>query len=122
MASVAALHVEAPLSWAATASEVEPTTAPVEGDAAAGSKLAHAPAGAAEADEATKAKTVKYLWSEAHDARLRSLVEELGACKWAELARRMEELRGECEPFRSGKQCRERWYNHLDVAVSKQEW
>jgi len=72
--------------------------------------------------ENTKPKTIKMHWSELHDERLRNLVAELGAGRWAELARRMEAARGESEPFRSGKQCRERWYNHLDVRVDKQTW
>jgi Myb-like DNA-binding domain len=29
---------------------------------------------------------------------------------------------GEVFGERNGKQCRERWYNHLDPAVNKGEW
>eukprot|EP00966_Prymnesium_polylepis_P139191 3216112-Prymnesium_polylepis.1 len=74
------------------------------------------------ADTPGKTKTVKTLWTEAHDIRLRGLVDELGACKWAELARRMALLNEPGAPLRSGKQCRERWYNHLDAGVSKHDW
>ena len=68
-----------------------------------------------------KPKTVKFSWTEPHDERLRDLVGDLGVGKWAVLARRMEALRGEGDPARSGKQCRERWYNHLDDRVDKNE-
>jgi len=71
---------------------------------------------------AGKPKVTKFAWTEHHDIRLRGLVEELGIGKWAVLARRMEELRGEGEPSRTGKQCRERWFNHLDHRVDKNEW
>jgi len=69
-----------------------------------------------------KTKTIKMHWTELHDERLRNLVAVLGAGRWAEIARRMELARAEGEPFRSGKQCRERWYNHLDAKVDKQHW
>lgn len=37
-----------------------------------------------------------------------------GVTKWSDIAERI--------PGRMGKQCRERWYNHLDPALKKTPW
>lgn len=37
-----------------------------------------------------------------------------GITKWSEIAQRI--------PGRIGKQCRERWYNHLDPSINKNSW
>jgi len=47
-------------------------------------------------------------------------VQKYGIRKWTVVAQKMEELynlRG-----RSGKQCRERWHNHLDPNINKKPW
>ena len=54
-------------------------------------------------------------WSASEDEALKALVAALGVGRWADLARRMGEER-------TGKQCRERWHNHLSPAVDKQDW
>jgi hypothetical protein len=54
-------------------------------------------------------------WDEQEDAALKALVTELGVGRWADLARKMGTVR-------TGKQCRERWHNHLSPAVDKNEW
>ena len=59
-------------------------------------------------------QTVKGPWSEEEDAILRSLVEKFGPKKWSTIA---SYING-----RIGKQCRERWLNHLSPAVSKDVW
>jgi len=48
------------------------------------------------------------------DAKLRGLVDVYGTAKWSVVAG---ELGG-----RSGKQCRERWHNHLNPSVKKGDW
>ncbi len=48
------------------------------------------------------------------------LVKKLGTKRWAEVATRMSERYGLQE--RTGKQCRERWHNHLDPSISKKPW
>ena len=53
-------------------------------------------------------------WSSAEDEMLASIVGKFGARHWAMLAKRMD--------GRTGKQCRERWHNHLDPDVSKYAW
>lgn len=54
---------------------------------------------------------VKGPWTEDEDRRLCRLVNEYGAKKWTFIAQK---LRG-----RVGKQCRERWHNHLDPTIKK---
>lgn len=45
---------------------------------------------------------------------LRELVANIGPRKWSVIAASI--------PGRAGKQCRERWLNHLDAAVKKSDW
>jgi hypothetical protein len=57
---------------------------------------------------------VKGPWTEEEDATVTRLVKIHGQKKWSFIAR---QLKG-----RLGKQCRERWYNHLNPDVNKSEW
>ena len=54
-------------------------------------------------------------WHDTEDTTLRALVNVLGVGRWADLARKM-------GTERTGKQCRERWHNHLSPVVDKNEW
>ena len=56
----------------------------------------------------------KRLWSADEDAKLTALVEKYNARNWSELAVWMTP--------RTGKQCRERWVNHLNSNVKKGDW
>ncbi|CAM9537087.1 unnamed protein product [Chrysoparadoxa australica] len=55
-------------------------------------------------------------WTEEEDAAVRAEVNKHGihAVKWTSLATLL--------PGRIGKQCRERWFNHLDPSIKKTEW
>lgn len=53
-------------------------------------------------------------WTESEDKLLLSLVQKYGAKNWTEIATSF--------PNRLGKQCRERWYNHLSPEVNKEKW
>lgn len=53
-------------------------------------------------------------WSADEDVRVTLLVATHGTKKWS--------LIGSQLPGRSGKQCRERWHNHLNPAIKKEEW
>jgi transcriptional activator Myb len=53
------------------------------------------------------------------DQLLKSLVLEFGLKKWSVIA---EKVSGPSVFFRTGKQCRERWYNHLDPSIKTEEW
>jgi len=59
-------------------------------------------------------------WSEIEDKAIRELVEKYGIRKWTIVAQKMEEVYG--LNGRSGKQCRERWHNHLDPKINKKPW
>ena len=53
-------------------------------------------------------------WTEQEDKKLIELVEKFGAEKWAYISKFF--------PDRIGKQCRERWFNHLNPSVNKSSW
>ena len=53
-------------------------------------------------------------WTEAEDNLVRKLVEKYGPQRWSFIAKFVE--------GRLGKQCRERWHNHLNPSILKIEW
>ena len=56
-------------------------------------------------------------WTKEEDAKLKAIVELNGAAekvKWSNIALQL--------PGRIGKQCRERYFNHLDPSVKKGKW
>lgn len=57
---------------------------------------------------------VKGPWTKEEDEILLKLVEEEGPRNWTKLASRLSR--------RSGKQCRERWLNHLNPDIKKEAW
>ncbi|KAJ0963819.1 hypothetical protein J5N97_028941 [Dioscorea zingiberensis] len=57
---------------------------------------------------------VKGAWTKEEDDRIIKLVEKYGPKKWSLIAQSM--------PGRIGKQCRERWHNHLNPAIKKDAW
>ncbi|XP_076598133.1 v-myb avian myeloblastosis viral oncogene homolog-like 2a isoform X1 [Chaetodon auriga] len=57
---------------------------------------------------------VKGCWSKEEDEKIIELVKRYGTKHWSLIARH---LKG-----RMGKQCRERWHNHLDPLVKKSSW
>ena len=56
-------------------------------------------------------KPIKGPWTPTEDRRLLQLVNELGAEKWVVIASRL--------GSRTGKQCRERWHNHVNPVLNK---
>ena len=56
---------------------------------------------------------VKGPWTDAEDNTIRNCIKN-GVTKWSEIASRI--------PGRIGKQCRERWFNHLDPNIKKGSW
>ena len=54
------------------------------------------------------------------DEALFKLVEEYGTGEWAFISRKLAEIYGICG--RNGKQCRERWMNHIDPKVLKKHF
>ncbi|KAH0687025.1 hypothetical protein KY284_017578 [Solanum tuberosum] len=61
-----------------------------------------------------KSKSVKGQWTIEEDRILINLVERFGDRKWSQIA---QVLKG-----RIGKQCRERWHNHLRPDIKKDLW
>ena len=57
---------------------------------------------------------VKGPWKHEEDERLRALVDKIGSKHWSRIA---QEMLG-----RNGKQCRERWINHLKPDILKDPW
>lgn len=64
--------------------------------------------------EGSEAGLIKGPWTPDEDATVIRLVQIHGTKKWSFIAR---QLNG-----RLGKQCRERWYNHLNPDINKGEW
>lgn len=57
----------------------------------------------------------KHVWAPDEDATLLALIKAAqGKVRWSVIGAQMD--------GRSGKQCRERWHNHLSPAVSKSKW
>ncbi|KAF3336613.1 MYB transcription factor-like protein [Carex littledalei] len=61
-----------------------------------------------------KTNMVKGQWTLEEDRRLIKLVEKHGIRKWSHIAQML--------PGRIGKQCRERWHNHLRPNIKKDSW
>jgi hypothetical protein len=57
---------------------------------------------------------VKGPWTKEEDMKLMELVKKFGAEKWSNISSYL--------PGRLGKQCRERWFNHLNPEVRKTGW
>ncbi|XP_039836143.1 transcription factor MYB3R-1-like isoform X4 [Panicum virgatum] len=57
---------------------------------------------------------VKGPWSKEEDDIIIQMVNKLGPKKWSTIAQAL--------PGRIGKQCRERWHNHLNPGINKEAW
>lgn len=61
-----------------------------------------------------KPSLIKGPWTEDEDRKVVDLVKKYGAKKWSLIASHL--------PGRVGKQCRERWHNHLNPEICKEAW
>lgn len=57
---------------------------------------------------------IKGPWTPEEDDKINALVAKYGPSKWSLIARSL--------PGRIGKQCRERWHNHLNPTIKKDAW
>ncbi|CAL0304492.1 unnamed protein product [Lupinus luteus] len=57
---------------------------------------------------------IKGPWTQEEDDKIVELVSEHGPTKWSLIAKSL--------PGRIGKQCRERWHNHLNPGIKKDAW
>ncbi|KMZ61703.1 hypothetical protein ZOSMA_506G00020 [Zostera marina] len=62
----------------------------------------------------SEASVIKGQWTPEEDSLLISLVKEHGAKKWSDISKKL--------VGRIGKQCRERWHNHLRPDIKKDNW
>jgi len=65
-------------------------------------------------------KVAKRNWTPDEDTALVAAVNKYGACRWSLIATEL--LNANSAFVRVGKQCRERWNNHLCPEVKKSEW
>lgn len=61
-------------------------------------------------------------WKSNEDQVLQELVEFRGARNWSSLAKELNAKVHNSFPSRKGKQCRERWINHLNPELQKHKW
>lgn len=62
----------------------------------------------------SNARSMKRNWSSKEDLRLQELVDKYGCVNWTLIAEKL--------VSRSGKQCRERFHNHLQSGIKKGDW
>ncbi|CAG9320053.1 unnamed protein product [Blepharisma stoltei] len=65
---------------------------------------------------------IRYPWTEIEDQALISLLPTKCSKKWAQIAKELNDRFYANNRIRNGKQCRERWYNHLDPSLKKGGW
>ena len=74
----------------------------------------HSPSDPALSLSSSALPLLKGPWTSEEDQLICDLVEELGPRHWARIASKL--------PGRRGKQCRERWHNHLNPVIRREEW
>ena len=57
---------------------------------------------------------IKGPWTQEEDKKLIQMVKQLGPKNWSQIALAL--------PGRIGKQCRERWHNHLNPNINRERW
>ena len=66
--------------------------------------------------------TRKHLWTAQEDETLRTLILARGPRGWSVIAKELNSLIHNGLNIRQGRQCRERWFNHVDPALNKGQW
>ncbi|CAG9327378.1 unnamed protein product [Blepharisma stoltei] len=61
-------------------------------------------------------------WTEKEDQVLMELVKKRGTKKWTAISKELNDLMYHGKLIRHGKQCRERWGNHLNPSLKKGGW
>jgi len=61
-------------------------------------------------------------WTQEEDEILVQVINDKGPKKWKEIAIELNKRLGNLKVFRQGKQCRERWINHLDPQINRGAW
>ncbi|CAG9310248.1 unnamed protein product [Blepharisma stoltei] len=63
--------------------------------------------------------TKRRSWTSQEDEAIRRLVKENGIKQWTVISEKLSE---QFNTQRTGKQCRERWHNHLNPGINKDNW
>lgn len=66
--------------------------------------------------------TRKHLWTSPEDETLKTLILTRGARSWSVIAREINSLIHNGLNIRQGRQCRERWFNHINPELNKGQW
>jgi hypothetical protein len=71
-------------------------------------------------DGGSSGTTDRRVWTQEEDDAIRKLVAKFGTKSWSLIAENI--VKDFSIGGRSGKQCRERWHNHLDPTINKNTW
>lgn len=69
-----------------------------------------------------KKPRVRHTWSRDEDIELQELTNVLGVKAWTQIARELNSKIYGGRPVRQGKQCRERWFNHVHPGLKVDSW
>jgi hypothetical protein len=64
----------------------------------------------------------RHTWTKEEDLELQQLTSTLGVKVWLQIARELNDRIYDGKPVRQGKQCRERWYNHVHPGLRIGVW
>lgn len=70
--------------------------------------------GGGKGSDGVPSQWIKRPWTKEQDQLLREAVAKHGARNWSSVSKMI--------PTKSGKQCRERWINHIDPAINREPW
>ena len=62
---------------------------------------------------------IRHPWTSKEDVALKRITNDRGTKAWAAIARELNNVIHNGTPIRRGKQCRERYYNHLNIGLKK---
>ena len=65
---------------------------------------------------------IKLPWTSNEDQSLESLIKLQGTKAWAQVSKEINKIYHGSRPIRKGKQCRERYYNHINPKLKKGNW
>ena len=65
---------------------------------------------------------IRKSWSEEEDKAIESLTALHGTKAWSVISKEINAIFHHGEPFRKGKQCRERFCNHINPSLKKGDW
>ncbi|OMJ90078.1 hypothetical protein SteCoe_7663 [Stentor coeruleus] len=65
---------------------------------------------------------LRQTWTAEEDQALENLIKLQGTKAWAQIAKELNNIFHEKKGFRKGKQCRERFFNHINPKLKKGDW